>query len=417
MAKNPYQPGVGTTPPYLAGREPQLQRFERILEDYPEKRRNLRITGLRGVGKTVLLKEMEQIARADTSRRWIVVRRDFVPRMKDEQEFVTALAEYLREAAEQVSLRARVKNRVRGTMRAISEVQVEVADGVTMRVGPAAADGPNRILEDRLRAAFVELGRLAAATRRGVVFMFDEAHEVLDQPRKGAFPLSALLSAIVAAQDQDDPPLPLMLVLCGLPSLAGHLRDARSHAERLFRAESLTNLSLDAGDDEASEAELALTRPIEGGPIGFFPGTAARIVRDVDGYPYFIQWYGEVMWNAADAAGITVIDDGVYVAGRNLIQRALDGEFFEGRYEDVRAADQLTLRAAASLGGEQFAVSDLNTALTSRTSNANAQSLKRLVDGNIVYRVRQGAYGYTAPLFGDFLRREHPYEPPGAEAG
>ncbi len=410
MAKNPYQPGVGTTPPYLAGREPQLHRFQRILEDYPEKRRNLRITGLRGVGKTVLLKEFERIARADRSRRWVVIRRDFVPRMADEPEFVTAIAEYLREAAEQLSVRTRLRNHLADTMKAIGEVQVELADGLTMRVG-GGKPVRKRIVEDRLREAFVELGRLAAAAGRGVIFMFDEAHEVFDQPRRGAYPLSALLSAVVAAQDEDDPPLPLMLVLCGLPSLPGHLRAARSHAERLFRADELANLSLTAEHGDASEAELALTRPIDGGPIRYAPRTARQVVRDVDGYPYFIQWFGEALWDAADDAGSAVIDQRIYAASRRLIQRALDHGFYEGRYGEARAGDQLTLRVAASLGGEAFAVADLNAALTSRNANANAQSVKRLLDASIVYRVKQGSYAYTAPLFGDFLRREHPHVP------
>jgi len=388
VARNPYQPGVGTSPPYLAGREPQLRRFERILGDYPEKRRNLRITGLRGVGKTVLLKELERIAKADRERKWVVVRRDFVPRMKREPDFVHRVAE---------------------TLKAISEVQVEIADGVTMTMGPGAASPRHRILEDRLRAALIELGELAAATGRGVIFMFDEAHEVYDQPRKGEYPLSALLSAIVAAQDRDEPPLPLMLVLCGLPSLAGHLRDARSHAERLFRSEELSNLPLEPTADGVSQAELALTRPVEDEAISYAPGAAARIVRDVDGYPYFIQWYGEALWDVADEADRAVIDDDLYAGIKRLVQRGLDEEFYEGRYGDARAADQRTLRAAASLGDERFAVADLNRVLASRSANANAQSLKRLVDGNIVYRVSQGVYGYTAPLFGDFLRREHPY--------
>jgi hypothetical protein len=409
VAKNPYQPGVGARPPYLAGREAQLRRFERILADYPEKRRNIRITGLRGVGKTVLLKEFERIARADRSRRWVVIRRDFVPRMADELEFVTAIAEYLREAAEQLSVRSRLRNRLADTMRAIGEIQVELPEGVTMRVGAAGRTTRSRIVEDRLRVAFVEIGRLAAATGRGMVFMFDEAHEVFDQPRRGEYPLSALLSAVVAAQDQDDPPLPLMLVLCGLPSLPGHLRSARSHAERLFRADELANLSLAAADGDVSEAELALTRPIEGTPIRFAPGAAKQVVRDVDGYPYFIQWFGEALWDAAADAGSPVIDERIYAASRRLIRRGLDREFYEGRYDEVSTADQLTLRVAASLGSETFTVAELNAALASRNANANAQSLKRLTDASIVYRVKQGRYGYTAPLFGDFLRREHPY--------
>ena len=413
MAKNPYQPGVGTTPPYLAGREPQLRRFKRILEDYPEKRRNLRITGLRGVGKTVLLKELERIAKADTSRKWVVIRRDMVPRMTGELDFVTAMVEYLRAAAEQVSLRARVKQRIADTMKAISEIQLELAEGMTMTVGPGAKHLRAQIPEDSLRAAFIELGQLAAATGHGVIFMFDEAHEVFDQPRRHDYPLSALLSAVVAAQDQDDPPLPVMLVLCGLPSLALHLRDARSHAERLFRADELANLPIVAEDD-MSEAELALVRPIEGGPITYAPGTAEWVVRDVDGYPYFIQWYGEALWDAASDAGSSVIDDDIYTASRRLIQRALDREFYEGRYEDARAGDQMTLRVAASLGGERFTISDLNVTLTSRNANANAQSVKRLVDDNIVYRTKQGTYAYTAPLFGDFLRRQHPPDAQGS---
>ena len=81
LAKNPYRPGVGTRPPYLAGRDEQLQRFHRIIEDYPEKRNNLRMTGLRGVGKTVLLKEFERISRREG---WAVVRRDLSPRLCSE---------------------------------------------------------------------------------------------------------------------------------------------------------------------------------------------------------------------------------------------------------------------------------------------------------------------------------------------
>lgn len=71
-------------------------------------------------------------------------------------------------------------------------------------------------------------------------------------------------------------------------------------------------------------------------------------------------------------------------------------------------ADQLTLRVAASLGGEQFEIAKLVEQFTSRNANATQQSVNRLLKSNHVYRVRQGAYAYTAPLFGDFLRRRYP---------
>jgi AAA+ ATPase superfamily predicted ATPase len=122
VAKNPYRPGVGTPPPYLAGREQQIHRFGRLLEDYPEKRRNLRITGLRGVGKTVLLKEYERIARRNE---WVTVRRDWSPRLCEEADFATAISAYLREVVEALSLKARIKTKATAAMKAIGEVQVQ----------------------------------------------------------------------------------------------------------------------------------------------------------------------------------------------------------------------------------------------------------------------------------------------------
>jgi predicted AAA+ superfamily ATPase len=110
MLKLPDQCAVGVQDPHrLAGREQQIHRFERLLEDYPEKRRNLRITGLRGVGKTVLLKEYERIARRE---QWVVVRRDWSSRLCDEADFETAIADYLREAVEALSVKAKIKSNV-----------------------------------------------------------------------------------------------------------------------------------------------------------------------------------------------------------------------------------------------------------------------------------------------------------------
>ncbi|HZL06088.1 MAG TPA: ATP-binding protein, partial [Coriobacteriia bacterium] len=138
ITKNPYSPGVGTRPPYLAGREQQLRRFERLLADYPEKRRNLRITGLRGVGKTVLLKEYERIAR---HHGWVVLRRDWSVRLCEETDFAIAIADYLREAVDALSLKAKVRNQVTAAMQTVGQIQVQLTEGVTVSVGPGAV-GP-----------------------------------------------------------------------------------------------------------------------------------------------------------------------------------------------------------------------------------------------------------------------------------
>jgi hypothetical protein len=403
MAKNPYRPGVGTRPPYLAGREQQIHRFRRVLEDYPEKRRNLRVTGLRGVGKTVLLKEYERMARR---HEWVVVRRDWSTRFCEEADFATAIAGYLREAVEALSVKAKIKNRAAAAMKAIGQVQVQLADGVTVSVRAGAELAVSSVLEDRLRVALTHVGEIAQAQGRGVALLFDEAHSVHDREAKRQFPLGALLSALVAVQDDDERPLPVMLVLCGLPPLTGNIHAARSNAERLFRAEEIGNLPLTPQPpEELSAAAQALVRPAS--DITYAPGIADRIARDVDGYPYFIQWFGEALWDAADLEDTTTITAELYAREHLAIQRSLDEEFFEPRYRDARQADQGTLRVAASLGGERFTKADLNAA-TSRSTGALAQSLIRLIADNLIYRDDHGVYAYTAPMFGDFMRRRHP---------
>ncbi|MEJ7787231.1 MAG: ATP-binding protein [Solirubrobacteraceae bacterium] len=404
LAKNPYKPGVGTRPPFLAGRDEQLRRFARLVEDYPEKRNNLRITGLRGVGKTVLLKEFERLAKRDG---WVVVRRDLSTRLCDEEAFAIAMADYLRDAVDQLSVVARIKGKMADAAKAtIGQITLDLGSGVTVSVSASAAAGTRSVLEDRLRVALQSVG--SAATGRGVAFLFDEAHTMFDRPKKGQFPLGALLSAFVAAQDDDDEPLPVMLVLCGLPPLIGNIHRARSNAERLFRAEQIANLGLAAGDVALSDAALALVNPAhDSGEIAFIDETAEEIARDVDGYPYFIQWFGEALWDAADVDGQRVIDSALYTTHRQIVQRALDDEFFEPRYRDARRADQGTMRVAAGLGGERFEKNEIDAA-TQKSSGAIAQSLNRLIADNLLYRDDHGVYAYTAPLFGDFLRRRHP---------
>ncbi len=402
VARNPYSPGVGTRPPYLAGREDQIRQFERLLEDYPEKRRNLRITGLRGAGKTVLLKEYERIAKR---RDWVVVRRDWGPRLREEADFAIAISDYLLEAVESLSIKARIRKGVSSALTAIGQVQVQIGGEVTVSAGPGVPRPTRSVLEDRLRVALAEVGSMARSRGRGVALLFDEAHSVYDRPGRHQYPLGALLSAMVAVQDEDEEPLPVMLVLCGLQPLTANIHAARSNAERLFRATEIGNLSVVPGaPGTLSAAAQALVHPAD--TIFYAEGVAERVAGDVSGYPYFLQWFGEALWEAADLDGLDVMTDALYERERPAIQRSLDDEFFEPRYRDARKADQRTLRVAASLGAEGFTKVALDGA-DARTTGALAVSLSRLIADNLLYRDEHGVYAYTAPLFGDFVRRRH----------
>jgi AAA ATPase domain len=402
MANNPFRPGVGKPPPYLADREAQLKRFRRYLDGFPENRRNVRVTGLRGVGKTVLIKEYRKAARA---REWIVIKRDLTPRLNEEQDFATAITADLESAIGELSMVARVGRLVTAARESLSAV-FDLGEGVTVKIGaPKAAKAA--VLEDRIRDAMVKLGLLAKKAGRSVLFLYDEAHVLYDRPRTGQFPLSALLSGFVEVQDHEED-LPVMLVMSGLPPLATNLQSARSHSERFFKVEELRNLGLQGGAGEPSPAAAALTRAVESSEISFPLEVAERVAADVSGYPYFIQWYGEALWDAADDAGLDVIEPQLYGIAHESIQDGLDTEFFEGRYEEAKRAEQTTLRIAGSMGGESFRVGDLVEACSRLKPGAVQQSLNRLTQNNLIYRVRYGEYAYTAPLFGDFLRRRHP---------
>jgi AAA ATPase domain len=402
---NPFRPGVGKSPPYLADRDEQLRRFRRYLNDFPENRRNVRVTGLRGVGKTVLLKEYRRAAR---SKSWIVVRRDVTPRLNDEADFALAVTADLESVINELSVVAKLGKLVNAARAAVTAV-IDLGDGVSINVTPGGA-GKEAILEDRLRNALFKVGQLAAKARAGVLFLYDEAHVLFDRPNVHQFPLSALLGAFVQVQDYDDDDLPVMLVICGLPPLITNLQAARSHSERLFKVEELGNLSLEQHVGP-SPAAAALTEAVGDSGITFPLEVAEQVATDVSGYPYFIQWYGEALWDAAEDAGQKAIDVALYEQARKPIQAGLDVEFFEGRYDEAKRAEQLTLRVAGSLGAEGFRVADLTAQFTALKPNAVQQSINRLAQNNLIFRVRHGQYAYTAPLFGDFLRRRHPRHP------
>jgi hypothetical protein len=391
---------VGTTPDFIADREPQFRRFQKALDEFPEKRRNFVVTGLRGVGKTVLLKEYETRAR---DAGWVVIREDWVSRYRDEAAFIQSLVANFETIITRLSAARKLSQAATKALNSIrSDLGFELADGVTVTFGASKNQAP---LEERLAKAMATTGKLAQQAGRPVLLLYDEAHEVRDRGNKGQFPLKTFLNALVDVQDKE---FPIMLGVSGLPPLQSNLRKARTHAERLFEVEQLDYLSLDAGPKgQPSPAAKALIEPARRSQVKFDPDTAERIAGDVDGYPYFIQRYGDELWDAAFDAGLDRIDDDVYESQRNAIEDKLD-IFYEGRFDDAKPADQQTLSRAGSLGGETFTMKAIQELVGAHRYRALQQSIARLDRDGLLYRVRHGEYAFTSPRFGDFLRRKHP---------
>jgi len=203
-----------------------------------------------------------------------------------------------------------------------------------------------------------------------------------------------MTAPIVALQRRE---LPLGLVLCGLPTLTASLQKARSYSERLFRGEEIGSLA-------AAQALEAFTRPLEQTARGASPVLAKTVIREVEGYPYFLQLWGSELWDAADLAGVSRLTPKLLEATRRDIYDRLDRDFYDPRLATLTPAEQHILLGSANCPYPPLRSADLAAASAKRTGNVNVL-LGRLVEAGALYRARKGEYAYTAPKFRDYLSR------------
>ncbi len=383
--KNPYRPGVGVRPLYLAGRVAPLRRFDAMLRAAPEQQANMRLTGLRGVGKTVLLETFSEHAR---ELDWEPAFMEMQPAHNTDDAMRAAIGSLLERTRQRLSRLARLRSAagkaLRSTGLSVSweEVSLSVSFG-------------SKREEDLAREIFTTVELALARGREGVVLLLDEAQLIHDERgRHGEHPLSLLIAAVVALQRQE---LPLGLVLCGLPTLTGNLQKARSYSERLFRGEEIDSLT-------AEQALEAFTRPLEQTDRSATATLAKCVVAEVEGYPYFLQLWGSELWDAADLTGVNRITPKLLEATRPDIYDRLDRDFYDPRLATLTPAEQDLLLASAHCPYPPLRSTNLAGASEKTPGNVNVL-LGRLVDAGALYRIRKGEYAYTAPKFRDYLLR------------
>ena len=387
LGKNPFRPGVGTRPLYLAGRDQSLRRFRAVLRAAPEQPANMRLTGLRGVGKTVLLGEFSQVARGLD---WATAFLELQPGHNSDDAVSAALAAALKAAREEVSRVEKLKAAVGGAARKAGTLGIEWGE-FRMTYEP----GADASREDLSRALFEAVESVVSHGRDGLMLLLDEAQVIRDETRPtGEHPLSLLVAAASSLQKAE---LPIGMVLCGLPTLTGNLLRARSYTERMFRGEEIGSL----GPEDAKDA---LIRPLAESPVRLDPGLVEMIVEEVEGYPYFLQLWGAELWDAADAAGVDRFSKVLLEVARPEIYRRLDLDFYDPRVATLTPAEQDVLLASADCAYPPLVVADLNAATNKTPGNVNVL-LGRLVESGVLFRVRKGQYEYTAPKFRDFLLR------------
>ncbi len=394
---NPYRPGAWHMPPHLAGREHAYEEFDRLLRQSTIIE-NLVLTGLRGVGKTVLLETLKPRAikagwlwvGTDMSESASVSEASLAQRLITDLSVITSGLTFESEAPPRAGFGTKaIKKNV--------PITFEVLSGIFNSTPGLISDKLKAVLEFAFQ-------RLNSAGTGRVIFAYDEAQNLSDVDHDHQYPLSLLLDVFSSLQRKN---ISFFLLLTGLPTLFPKLVDARTYAERMFRVITLPKLSIDESRD-------AILKPIEAAecPVTFTDEAVDAIIKYSGGYPYFIQFFCRETFDVfiqQEARGEEMS------VPLDAIQRKLDTDFFAGRWSRATDRQRQLLWVISSLDhpDEEFTIQELvdkaKGLLDRPFSNSHAsQMLVSLAQQGLIYKNRFGKYSFAVPLLGEFIQRTYP---------
>jgi hypothetical protein len=390
--KNPFSPGAGSPPPELAGRESVLEQARILLGRVKEKRpeKSMLLTGLRGVGKTVLLNEIERIAQRENCRTLIIE--------AHENKFLAQLlVPHVRRLLYEIDRLSGAGNKVRRGISVlksfIGAIKISVGDvEVGMDIEPERGTADSGDLEVDLPNLFCAVAEAAEERHTAVVILIDEI-QYLKQSE-----LSALIMAMHKMQQRQ---LPLVLVAAGLPILPGLAGESKSYAERLFDFPGIGPLG-------ESDAIKALQDPVKAVGERFDPVALKEIFRMTKGYPYFLQEWGYQAWNHAVSSPI---DLKVIHETTESVRDRLDQNFFRVRFDRLTPREKQYLRAMAQIGPGPYRTGDIAEMIKAKLSTLGPVRAS-LIKKGMIFSPAYGEMAFTVPLFNEFMRRVMPVFPP-----
>jgi hypothetical protein len=397
--RNPYAPGAGQRPPELAGRDEQLDAFDIVLERVARGRpeRSIVLTGLRGVGKTVLLNALRSAA---VRAGWGTGKLEARPDQSLRRPLASAVHQAVRELGPAGGAGDHALGVVKafaqrepaggsgGTSRGAARLRDRWNPGITVPAVTGRADSGD--IEIDLVELLSDLGGMASDTGRGIAVFIDEMQDL------GPDDVSALCAA---CHELSQSRLPVIVVGAGLPHLPAVLSASKSYSERLFRYSRIDRLDRDAAD-------AALALPAEDEGAAFAPDALDAMYDATGGYPYFIQAYGKAVWDRATASPMTAAD--VAVAAPEAESELAVG-FFGSRFERATPGEREYLRAmadvAVGLGDESDAVPTADVAAhLGRKPQSLSPARDALLKKGLIYSGERGRIAFTVPHFGRYLR-------------
>lgn len=348
------------------------------------------LLGLRGVGKTVLLNRIAEMAEADD---YLVLHLEAPEGQR--------LAEYLAPGLKSVLLKlSKIESAKDLATKGLGALR-GFAGAFKVSIGPVeigvteapSADSGN--LELDLPELLLAVGAAARAAKRSVGIFLDEVQYLTETDFR---------SLIVAMHRISQKQLPIVLFGAGLPQVAALAGDAKSYAERLFDYPEVGPLKPDA-------AKTAILEPIRAEDAEIRSSALDMLVEITRGYPYFIQEWGKHTWNAANSSPITKAD--VANATRSATE-ALDKNFFRVRFDRLTPREQDYVRAMAELGPGPHRSGNIAEMLGSAVESMGPLR-SALIRKGMIWSPAHGDTAFTVPMFDEFMRRVMPAGIAGAK--
>lgn len=384
--RNPYAPGAGNPPPELAGRREVLAKARTAILRTAAQRptQSLILVGLRGVGKTVLLNRIDQIA-SDNNFHSIFVE------AHESKTLPQLLVPGLRTALYKLSTIEKAKEASRVGLRVLKSFlgALKVTyEGWDVGVDPEIGTADSGNLEADLPELMLSVAAAARAAGSPIVILVDELQYLSTDE------FSALIMAVHRINQKG---LPLLVIGAGLPQILGLAGSSKSYAERLFSYPAVGAL------DEV-DAVAAIVNPAKAEGVAFETGAVRKVLDVTQRYPYFLQQWGYEAWNAADDSRIT---ESIIEQATEAAIAELDKSFFKVRFDRCTPSERQYMRALAELGSGTKRSGDIAEVLGVRSTSV-APTRSSLIRKGMIYSPSHGDTAFTVPLFDEYMRRAIP---------
>jgi AAA ATPase domain len=402
LIENPYRPGAGHLPPFLAGRLEEQRFFKRMLHQHPVTE-NVLITGLRGVGKTVLLRHMRHMAEHND---WLWVGNDLSESaaLTEERLALRILTDLAAAIARKLAQPAPDgPEPTSGLRQRLDRMQQTDGDAFAYDALKSQYEQAPGLPSDRLKAVLLRVTSFVQKARLGgIVLAYDEAQCLSDRAEHNEFPMSMLIESVAALQ-RGEGMSSCLLILSGLPHVFDALTATRTYTERMFRVMTLDRLSRD-------DTWAALTTPLATlmPPLHASDALLDKVCELTGGYPYLIQFFGsELVEQLLENGGTLNIDQ---FPSSSTLDR-LDAGLFAARWNRTTDRQREFLALIASrpnIRSADFSATDVldRPGISGDFGAAAAnQMLVALADRGLIYRTRHGRYAFTVPMSEIMIQR------------